>query len=217
MKTNKARASFGVLLLAGMLGMTFLYAVANLHSGAGVSANTVSAQPGPVVKPIPAQPTDPLFMKIEGVEGESQDREHMDWIELLSFSQGQYLSPSSTAPGGATRGTLIFEELAVKKTLDKSSPKLAEACCNGTIFPKVEIHLTRPIAGGAPLTYCTFELKKAIVASYHIEGSTQDVVPNESLSLNFEEIKVVYTQFDSAGRPKGTVQYSWNIKANRPV
>ncbi|MEK6705683.1 MAG: type VI secretion system tube protein Hcp, partial [Bdellovibrionota bacterium] len=86
-----------------------------------------------------------------------------------------------------------------------------------TVFPKVDVHLTRPFPGGTPVTYCTFELKNVIVTSYHIGGSTQDVVPSESLSLNFEEIKVVYTEFDAAGKPKSTVQYGWNLKLNKSV
>lgn len=213
-RTNKAKVTVGMLLLLSALGLSFLYSVANPHSGAAVLATSASAQPGAIITPAPAQPADPIYIKFDGVDGESQDRDHKDWIELLSFSQGQYLSVSSGAPGGAAVGRLVFEEFALKKTLDKSSPKLAEACCKGTVFPNVQLHLARPSSGGTQATYYTYEMKNVIVTSYHIDGSTQEPVPTESVSLNFEEIKVTYTKFDAAGRPEGTVQYGWNVKRN---
>ncbi len=213
--TNKAKTTVGVLLFLSTLGLLFLYSAANPRSGAGVLATSASAQPGAIVTPAPTQPADPIFIKFDGVDGESQDREHKDWIELLSFSQGQYLSLSSGAPGGAVIGRLVFEEFALKKTLDKASPKLAEALCKGTHFPKVDIHLARPSSAGTQATYYTYELKNVIVTSYHIDGSAQEPVPTETLSLNFEQIKVAYTEFDAAGRPKGTVQYGWDLKQNK--
>jgi type VI secretion system secreted protein Hcp len=213
-KVNNAKITIGVLLLLGALGLLFLYSVAIPRSGAGVLTATASAQPGTIITPVPDQPADPIYIKFDGVDGESQDREHRDWIELLSFSQGQYLSPSSGAPGGAVIGRLVFEEFALKKTLDKASPKLAEAVCTGRVFPQVQLHLARPLSEGTQATYYTYELKNVIVTSYHISGSTQDAVPTESLSLNFEEIKVTYTTFDAAGRPGGTAQYGWDLKRN---
>ncbi len=214
-ETNKTKVTVGALLLLATLGPLFLYSAANPHFGAGVLAASASTQPGAIITPAPVQPADPIYMKIEGVDGESQDRDHKDWIELLSFSQGQYLSVSSGAPGGATLGRLVFEEFALKKTLDKASPKLAEACCKGRVFPNIQLHLARPLSEGTQATYYTYELKNVIVTSYHISGSTQDAVPTESLSLNFEEIKVAYTKFDAAGRAEGIVQYGWDLKQNK--
>ena len=213
-RTNKAKITVGALLLLSALGLLFLYSATNPHSGAGVLATSASAQPGTIITPVPNQPADPIYIKFDGGDGESQDREHKDWIELLSFSQSQYLPASSPAPGGAARTAAIFEEFALTKTLDKASPKLAEALCKGTVFPNVRLHLTRPLSEGTQATYYTYELKNVIVTSYHIGGSSQEPVPTESLSLNFEEIKVTYTEFDAAGRAKGTVQYGWDLKRN---
>jgi type VI secretion system secreted protein Hcp len=36
--------------------------------------------------------------------------------------------------------------------------------------------------------------------------------PLETLSLNFEEIKVTYTECDSLGRSRGNVEYSWRVE-----
>jgi type VI protein secretion system component Hcp len=53
-----------------------------------------------------------------------------------------------------------------------------------------------------------------MVTSYSISGSAQgEDVPTEQFSLNFEEIKVTYTEQDKAtGQPKGNVEYSWKVE-----
>jgi type VI secretion system secreted protein Hcp len=151
------------------------------------------------------------FVKFDGVDGESQDRDHKDWINLLSFRQGQFIP--STGAVGSTRGRAgcVFEEVVLAKELDKSSPKLAEAVCKGQVFSKVTIHLTSVSLGGQ--VYYAYELKNVLVTSYQITGSAAEVRPTEELSLNFEEIKVTYTEYDSStGRSKGNVEYTWKVE-----
>lgn len=213
-KTNKTKVTLGVLVLLATLGLLFLYSAGNPHSGAGVLATAASAQPGAGITPAPAQPADPIYIKFDGIDGESQDRDHKDWIDGLSFSQGQYLPPSPWTGGGAR--TVVFEEFTLTKTVDKSSPKLAEALCKGTVFSKVDVHVARTSSGPNRAPYYTYELKNVLVTSYHIGGSTQDEVPTESVSLNFGQIKVTYTKFDATGKAEGNVEYSWNLDRNQP-
>ncbi len=65
------------------------------------------------------------------------------------------------------------------------------------------------------VTYYQYELKNVLVTSYRVnirvDASGQDV-PTEEFSLNYEEIKVTYTETDSAGRMKGTVGYNWKVE-----
>ena len=149
------------------------------------------------------------FLKIEGIEGEATDREHKGWSDLLSFSQSIH-KPGGAATGQTRRrGSAVLEDLVVVKELDKSSPKLQEAVCNGKVFPKVELHLNSTI-GGTRQTYYMYELKNAMITSYSISGS--DGVPTEEVSINFEEIKVTYHTFDVRGRKAGQVEYTWKVE-----
>ena len=152
-----------------------------------------------------------MFIRFDGVDGESQNKDHIGWCNALSFSQGQSL-PAGSA-GSPQRGNVVFEDIVVVKELDKASPKLAEAVCKGKVFPKakVEIHLTRSYAG--LVTYYAYELKNALIVGYRIGGSGySEHVPTEELSLSFEEIKVTYTEFDEGGRAKGNVEYEWRLE-----
>jgi len=186
--------------------------------------------------------TEPLihssaYIKFEGIDGESQNKDHDGWSEIVSFSQ-----PISQPGGGATgptrrRGEVVIGDIVVVKELDKASPKLAESVCKGKVFPKVEIHLTGPSEGSTCQgTFYAYELKNVMITSYKVTGSNPlayaliaaapDVTmpysgpfivqavdaPMEELSLNFEQIKVTYTECDSSGKSKGNVEYTWKVE-----
>ena len=152
------------------------------------------------------------YIKFDGLDGECQDKDHKNWSDLLSFSQPIH------KPGGGTgatrrRGDVVLEDVVVTKELDKASPKLAEAVCKGRVFPKVEIHVTASYTDAGRVTYYAYELKNVQVCSYNINGSGQsDQVPVEDMSLNFEEIKVTYTENDAKGKKKGNIEYTWKVE-----
>jgi len=153
------------------------------------------------------------YIKFDGVDGEAQDKDHKGWSDIVSFSQGLH-QPGGGATGATRRrGDVVVEDVSVVKELDKSSPKLAEAVCKGKVFPKVELHLTASYTDAGRQTYYAYEFKNALVTGYNIGGSGQsDDVPIEELSINFEEIKVTYTETDNAGKKKGNVEYSWKVE-----
>jgi type VI secretion system secreted protein Hcp len=67
------------------------------------------------------------FLKIAGIPGESQDRTHEDAIEIETWSWGVSKAPSR--PGGATKP--VFQEIAILKKVDRSSPRLAPGLRRG--------------------------------------------------------------------------------------
>ncbi len=160
------------------------------------------------------------FIKFDGVDGEAKDSSHEAWSDLASFSQGISIHQPGGGATGATRrrGDVVLEDIVVTKELDKSSPKIAEAVCNGKVFPKVEIHLTRSYTDSGRVTYYAYELTNVLVTSYNVSGSTDgEDVPVESFSLNYEEIKVTYTENDSKGNKKGNVEYSWKVEEGQAI
>ncbi len=145
------------------------------------------------------------YMKFDGVDGEAVDKDHQSWSDLVSFQH----SITRGDPGSDTtrqRASATLGDVVVVKELDKASPKLAESILSGKVFPKVELHLASS-AG----TYFTYELKNVMVTSYSISGGADDI-PMEEFSLNFEEIKVTYTEMDSDGNKKGNIEYSWKVE-----
>ena len=157
-----------------------------------------------------------MFIKFDGIDGEAKDDKHQSWSDLLSFDQGQ-ARPDAGSGSSRQRGDVIFDDVVVVKELDKSSPKIAEAVAKGKFFPKVEIEVTASYDDKGRVTYYAYELKNVQVVSYNISGQGQsEDVPVEQFALNFEEIKVTYTELDEKGNSKGNIEYSWKVEEGTP-
>jgi type VI secretion system secreted protein Hcp len=154
-----------------------------------------------------------LFIKFDGVDGESKDKDHKSWSDLLSFSWGLHKAGAGQTGQTRRRGVATVEDVVCTKEYDKSSPKLAEAIVMGKVFPKVEIHNTATYGDGARSTYLKYELKNVMVSSHNVSGAGHgDAVPTESLSLNFEEVKQTYVEYDAKGSKKGNVEMTWKVE-----
>lgn len=212
-RAKQLRAKVVVLVLMGVLGLSLVNFDVIPDKQSGIFGTAASAQSSGIL--VPVQTAHAIYVKFDAVDGEPVDRDHKDWINLLSFRQGQYLPESS--PGvGAGRISSVFEEIILKKELDMASPQLAEAVCLGKVFPKIDIHMTRASSRG-PITYYVYELMNAKVTSYHVNGSTGSNAPREEVSLNFEQIKATYMKFNPDGNLKGIFEYGWDILGNQPL
>lgn len=154
-----------------------------------------------------------VYIKFDGIDGESKSADHKDWIDVMSFNQGIH-NPKAGASGATRkRSTAEFSDLVVVKELDKSSPKLAETVATGRIIPFAILDVTVATDRGE-LTFYRYELTNVMVTSYQVSMDNPDFLPMDSFSLNFEEIKVTYTglEFGSKDKPDPNVEYSWKVE-----
>ena len=133
----------------------------------------------------------------------------MGWSDLLSFNV--VIARPEADRNSSCRGEVTLADLSLGKTIDKATPKLQEACVNGTVIPEVEVHVTASYADPGRKTYYVYTLKDVQITSYSVGGSSEEV-PVESLSLNFAEFKVIYTEFDDAGSETGDAEFKWDLK-----
>ena len=155
------------------------------------------------------------FVNILGIDGESTDDKHENWIEVLSFSHGITQASTMHTGGGGGAGKCTHQDFIITKSLDKSSPKLVLACCNGEHIPEVVLELCQ--AGGEKQKFMEYEMKDVIVAAVSPSGaaSGQEGRPTEEIAFRYGKIKFVYTIFDpQSGKSKGYVQTEWDVKEN---
>ena len=132
---------------------------------------------------------------------------------ILVYAMEHLINIPRDTHTGLPTGKRIHGALQITKEIDKASPNLAEAICKGKVFPKVEIHVTASTTDAGRVTYYIYDLKNVMVTSYDVSGSGQaEEVPMETFALNFEEIKVTYTECDREGKTKGKVEYSWKVE-----
>lgn len=160
------------------------------------------------------------FLKIDGIDGESTDDKHANWIEVLSYSTGlsQTASGSASTAGGATSQRADFQDFSIVKALDKASPKIAVACADGTHIKSVILELCR--AGGDKVKYMEYKLSNCIISSVRPGGSSagNETLPLEEVAFNYGKIEWTYTQQKRGdGSGGGQVAAGWDLEKNKKV
>lgn len=154
-----------------------------------------------------------MFLKIEGVEGESRDKDHVGWIEVQSFSWGMSNSGSLHSGGGGGAGRATSLDLSVGKYLDKTSPILYLRTATGQHFPEV-ILVLRKAGDETRQKFFEIKLTDVIMTQAHLAGASGGDRPSESISLNFAKIEWTYIPTRMDGTPGIPVSAEWNIAEN---
>ncbi len=127
-----------------------------------------------------------MFLKLDGIDGDSTAHKHKGEIELLSYSWG--LSQTLSSPGGGGgAGKVNVSDFSITKQIDASSPKLMEACCQGQHIK--DGTLTVVTKGGQKQEeYLVIKLTDILVSSYQTGGN--NTVPMDQVTLNFASVDI---------------------------
>jgi len=153
-----------------------------------------------------------MFIKIGELKGEAKDSVHKGEIDVLAWSWGISNSGSAQTGGGAGAGKCNVQDLSFTKWLDKSSPDLLLACCNGKHYPSATLTVRK--AGEKPLEYLMITLEELIVTSVSTGGSGGEDRLTENVTLNFARVKVNYKEQTPTGGVGDKPEMGWNIAEN---
>jgi type VI secretion system secreted protein Hcp len=156
-----------------------------------------------------------MFLKLDDLKGESRDEKHKDETEVLAWSWGMSQSGTTHTGSGGGAGKVSVQDMSLTKYVDKSSPVLQLACCNGKHFK--ECLLTVRKAGEKPLEYLKITMKEVIISSISTGGSGGEDRLTENVTLNFAEFKTEYTPQKPDGSGDAAVEAAWNIAENKKV
>lgn len=154
-----------------------------------------------------------MFLKIDGVKGESYDHKHKDEIDILSWSWGLSQSGTAHQGGGAGAGKVNVQDVSITKYVDKASPELMQRCCSGKHFPSATIVIRK--AGENPLEYLKIQMDEVLVSSVSTGGTSHDDRLTEHIALNFAKFEVTYKEQKKDGSGGPEVKGHWNIVENK--
>lgn len=158
-----------------------------------------------------------VFLKIATIPGECTDDKHKDWIELLSYHHGVSQPTSGSASSGSRgSGRSDHQEFTVVKRIDKASPKLFLACCNGEHINEITVELCR--ATGDKQKYMVYKMSDVMVRSVRPGGSAKDAneVPLEEVAFAYGKIEQEYVETDhKSGKAKGSIKAHWSVVENK--
>jgi type VI secretion system secreted protein Hcp len=153
-----------------------------------------------------------MFLKLEGIAGESKDSKHKGEIDILAWSWGASQSGSTHSGSGGGAGKVNVQDISFTKYVDKSSPSLFLTCANGKHIPTATLVVRK--AGENPLEYIKMELSEIIVSSYQTGGSGGEDRLTENVTLNFAKLKLSYVPQNDKGGGESPVVTGWDIPAN---
>lgn len=157
-----------------------------------------------------------MFLKIDGIDGESQDAKHKSEIEVLTYSFGSRQSGSQASGSGGGSGKVQMHDFHFTMRTSQASPKLFLHCANGKHIPTV-VMVGRK-AGGEQQEYQKITLSDVLVSSFQMSGAQGDSeIPVEQITLNFAKIEIEYKEQKPDGTLGGTTKTGWNLKQNVAV
>jgi len=153
-----------------------------------------------------------MFIRIDGLAGESLDKTHRGEIDVLAWRWGISNAGSAHTGGGAGSGKADVHDLSFTKWVDKSTPDLLLSACSGRHWN--EARLTVRKSGETPLEYLVITLREVLVTSVDTGGSGKDDRLVETVTLNFAAVAVDYVEQTAKGGAGAKPSMHWNVAEN---
>ena len=141
-----------------------------------------------------------IFIKIDGITGESQDDKHTDWIEVASFTEG-LSAPGSTGLGtGGAVGKPSFQPFGFATVQGKHTIDIKNKVFSGKHFDKVDVAFTKATGDGTTgQEYYTVKMEHVFVTSYSLSKGN-DSVAYETFTIEAEKAEWEYKAQGSDGQ-----------------
>ena len=158
-----------------------------------------------------------MFLKIDGIEGESASKAHAKEIDILAWSWGVSNSGSTHSSSGRTNGQNAFQDISITKYIDDASSDLLIALASGRRIKEATLEVEKASGGdGDGDDFLKIKLQDVIVNSYSTGGSEGEDRLTENITLNFAKVEFTYFKANKKGKVKADTEFKWDIKAGEP-
>ena len=148
------------------------------------------------------------FLKIDGIEGESQDQSHRGEIRLHDFNLAM---TNRGNRAGYSVGRPYFEDATFSGPIDASYTKLNEACLKNVSVPKVV--LTCRKAGKSQYDFLAITFSKVYVTNCRIDTAAE--TPKMEFTLGFARLQVDYREQKQEGGLGGALSAIFELGSGR--
>lgn len=169
-----------------------------------------------------------VFLKLDGIDGESTTKGHEKEIEVVSYDQSiDSTVPSGGGGGGGGAGKATFSGVRIRKLLDTASIPIALACASGLHIQSARFAFRR-----APLDFYVVALEDVVVthagqcattgiqsplAFETLAKSPGGAALLEEVTLHFARIRWEYRPIGPKGTGLPPIIGGWDVKANRKL
>ncbi len=135
-----------------------------------------------------------MFLKIEGIEGDSQDALRPDNIVVLAWSWGA--SSDVKGKGGVSCN---IQDVSITKYVDSASPVLLMGQLNGTEYATGQLAVRTNTATGQSIEYIVIDFNNIRITSLSTGGSGGENRLTENVSFSFSDATYTYTPITGTG------------------
>ena len=158
-----------------------------------------------------------IFLKLDGIDGESIKTGAEAWIEVFSFSNGASNASSVAFGTGSGAGKVDLSSISMQKQLDKSSPKLYLNCCSGAHIATGTMIVREATGDETPKVYFQYDMTECFIDSISWGAAAGGGKPSESVSMSAKSLVVNYSQQQSDGTLAAPITTGWNVTMNAKV
>jgi type VI secretion system secreted protein Hcp len=133
-----------------------------------------------------------MFMKIDSVQGESEDSTHSQQIEVTGWTWGATQTGSAASGKGAGTGKASVSDLTYTAYVDRSVPTLLNMLLLGTPFTSATLAICKA-TGGDTLEYLVIKMSNGLISGVTFSGNPGDELQVVNVSPNFASVEVDYT------------------------
>ncbi|WP_456310616.1 Hcp family type VI secretion system effector [Serratia proteamaculans] len=154
-----------------------------------------------------------MFIKIDGIDGESPDAIHKNEIQVLKWrwDVSQHSNMHSGSGGGSGKATV--SDFCFEHYTDKASPNLLNYCLTGKHIKNIQFVIRK--AGGNPLEYLLIKFTDVIITLVDMVGSVEDESrPRETVKFSFSKMTQDYIMQNAEGQKSGVISATYDVKAN---
>lgn len=150
------------------------------------------------------------YLVIDGINGESQNPNFANGIELDSYSFGAS-NPADVGGKGLSAGKCTLSDFSFTCALDSSSWQIVKDLYAGTHVAKAVFSGCKAGGGGSTYIYIVVTMTNCYITSQSTGGGSQGV-PSQSISLAYEQIEYdYYTQDTTSGATTLAGSATYNI------
>jgi len=133
----------------------------------------------------------------------------------MSWSWGESNTGTFSSTSGGGSGKVSHQDFNFTQVIQKSTPKLVDSCNTGKHIKKAVLTCRKAGGGNNPgQEYLKITFGDILVSHYQTGGHPGDVVPTDSISLNYSQIEFSYAPQKQDGTLDGAIISKFNLKTN---
>ena len=152
-----------------------------------------------------------MFLKLDGVDGESLDHAHTNEIEILSWSWNTENPVRWDLNQGGQSTKVKIHHIDIKKACDKASVTLYQNLVTGKHIKSAKI-TCRKNDGENKFEYLIVDLTDLMIAKVEWTGTGENQSLDETVHISFAEFKLTYLVQADSGNPNGVKNFGFNIQ-----